>query len=290
MGFIYKVTNTVDGKMYIGQTSRTIEVRWKEHLRDAFGRNEKSFFAFHRAIKKYGADVFVVEQVEECDSSKLDERERYWIKYYDTTHGGYNADFGGRSNKGHPIYQYSLDGTFIRGFETSGDAQAFVGCKTIILSSAHPEKIIAGYLWSRTKVDRLDVKAHPKEKPVHQYSINGKYIATFNSLKEAAIAVRGRNTGTLIGAACRGAYDTIYGYRWSFDRVDVLPPFVPYRAEKRVTRISPDGTDIKVYESIKDAAIDNNASAPNIIEVCKGRSKTCKGYIWRYYDGLKTAI
>ena len=74
MGYIYKVTNTVNGKLYIGQTSRTIEVRWREHIQDAFGRNNKGFFALHRAIKKYGKDAFKIEQIEECDSSVLDER------------------------------------------------------------------------------------------------------------------------------------------------------------------------------------------------------------------------
>lgn len=290
MGYIYKVTNKINAKVYIGQTSRTIEERWREHITDAYGRDKESRFAFHRAILKYGKDAFLVEEIEECDSSELDARERYWIEYYDAYHKGYNADFGGRSNRGRPIYQYALDGTFIRGFETLGDAKAFVGCKNIMLSSAHPEKAIAGYLWSRAKVDKLDVEAHPKEKPVHQYSINGEYIATFNSLKEAAVEVRGRNTGTMIGAACRGAYDTAYGYRWSFNKVEMLPPFAPYKAEKKVVRISRDGAEKKMYASLKEAAEDNDAHVPNIIRACKSANGTCHGYIWRYYDELEASI
>lgn len=284
MGYIYKATNTVNGKMYIGQTSRTINVRWKEHLRDTFSLHGKFISPFHLAIQKYGEDAFVVEPIEECDSVDLDERERYWIEYYDTHRNGYNADFGGRSNKGHPIYQYALDGTFLREFKTLGDAEEAIGGKTIMMSSKRPNVLFGGFLWRRYKVDKLDTEGHPKKKPVHQYSIEGQYIATYNSLTEAAIAVRERHTGTLIGAACRGAYDTAYGYRWSFDKMDVLPPFVPFTNTRKVMRISPDGADRKIYGSIKEAAEDNNASAPNITEVCKGRVQTCKGYYWEYYD------
>lgn len=291
MGYIYKVTNTVNGKLYIGQTSRTIEVRWREHLQDAFGRKNKRFFAFHRAIKKYGKDAFKIELIEECDSSVLDERERHWIKYYDTFNNGYNADYGGRSNRGHPIYQYALDGTFIRGFETSGDAEREIG-GTIMLASSKQNTPHCGYIWRRYKVDKLDISIEPhvQKKAVHQYSIDGNYITTYESLKEAAITVRGRKTGTMIGAACRGDYDTAYGYRWSFDRVDVLPPFRPYRPEKMVVRMSLDGKEEKVYNSIKEAAEDNNVQIPNIVEVCKVRSKTSAGYRWKYFNGQDTAI
>ena len=291
MGFIYKVTNTVNGKLYIGQTSRTIEVRWREHIHDAIKRNNKSSFIFHKAIKKYGPNAFEIEQIEECDSSMLDERERYWIKYYDTYNNGYNADFGGRSNRGHPIYQYTLDGKFIRGFATLGDAQQAIG-RTISLAACRQNTSQGGYIWRRYKVDKLDVDVKPyvNKKPVHQYSIDGYYIKTHNSLREAALEVRGRKTGTMIGAACRGRYDTVYGYRWSFEKVDKLPPFEPYKPERMVMRMSLDGTDKKIYNSIKDAAKENNVCGPNIIEVCKGKSKTCGGFHWEYFDNQGTIV
>ena len=289
MGFIYKVTNTVNGKIYVGQTSRTIEDRWREHVRDAFKRKKQAFFPFHLAIKKYGQDAFQIEQLEECSSHDLDERERYWIKYYDTYHNGYNADYGGRSNKGHPIYQYALDGTFIKGFNTLGDAQEAIGGKAIVLNSKHPNRAIGGYLWNREKVDKLDFVWSPRVKSVHQYSIDGKYIASFDSLRQAAYIVSGRASSCFIGGACRGDYDTAYGYRWSFEKVDKLPPFVPYKAERKVVRFLPDGSDMKIYESLKEAACDTNANVPNIIEACKRQNYKSKGYYWRYYDQLDLA-
>jgi len=88
-GFIYKITNKVNGKSYIGQTRNSVEFRWRQH------KNNKSGYALHYAIRKYGADNFEVETLEECDVSKLDEREIYYIDKYNTFTNGYNLNKGG---------------------------------------------------------------------------------------------------------------------------------------------------------------------------------------------------
>lgn len=49
----------------------------------------------YRALAKYGHENFIVEQIEECDTAILDEREIYWINQYDTYHSGYNCTGGG---------------------------------------------------------------------------------------------------------------------------------------------------------------------------------------------------
>lgn len=65
MAFIYKITNLINGKSYIGKTSFSIKKRFKEHQRDAFrDRNEKR--PLYSAMRKYGIENFTVEQVEEC--------------------------------------------------------------------------------------------------------------------------------------------------------------------------------------------------------------------------------
>lgn len=101
MGYIYKATNIVDGKVYIGQTIRTISERWKEHIWDANKLHSRhAGFYLHSAIRKYTKDSFTVEMVEECDNDKLNERERYWIGFYQSNnkHFGYNLTDGGDSH------------------------------------------------------------------------------------------------------------------------------------------------------------------------------------------------
>jgi group I intron endonuclease len=92
MGYIYKITNNINGKCYIGKTERTIEIRWSEHTRPS---RWKMDLPLYRAFLKYGINNFSIEEVEECDNTILDEREIYWINYFDTYKSGYNCTAGG---------------------------------------------------------------------------------------------------------------------------------------------------------------------------------------------------
>lgn len=88
-GYIYKITNKVNGKSYIGQTRYTVEFRWRQHQH----KNDGCYF--HNAIQKYGAENFTVETLEECEVSQLDSREIYYIAKYNTFNEGYNLTIGG---------------------------------------------------------------------------------------------------------------------------------------------------------------------------------------------------
>ena len=87
---IYKITKKEDGKAYIGQ-SNNIERRFSQHCY----KGEKARIPLDIAIKKYGKDAFTFEILEECTPEQLNERESYWIKYYDTVSNGYNCSEGG---------------------------------------------------------------------------------------------------------------------------------------------------------------------------------------------------
>ena len=95
MGFIYKITNLINGKVYIGQTSRTIKERYKEHKK-AF---KKKNVALYCAMRKYGINNFKIEQIEKCDNTLLNEREIYWIAKYKSNNSkiGYNETNGGEN-------------------------------------------------------------------------------------------------------------------------------------------------------------------------------------------------
>ena len=94
MAYIYKITNKLNGKIYIGKTTKTIEERYKEHCNDYMkDRNENR--PLYRAMKKYGIKNFSIEEIEECSTSNSSERETYWIEYYNSFSNGYNATRGG---------------------------------------------------------------------------------------------------------------------------------------------------------------------------------------------------
>lgn len=99
MNFIvYKITCRDNGKVYIGQTNKTLEERLHKHFSFAFTEKERSKnHKFARAIRKHGKEAFDIEIIETVNNQEeLDEREFYWINYYNAVEEGYNS----RADKG----------------------------------------------------------------------------------------------------------------------------------------------------------------------------------------------
>lgn len=102
MGYIYKITNNINGKCYIGKTERTINIRWSEHIRLS---RLKLDLPLYRAFSKYGIDNFSIEEIEQCNNDVIDEREIYWIDYFNSYRKGYNCTAGGEGGiKTHEEY------------------------------------------------------------------------------------------------------------------------------------------------------------------------------------------
>ena len=95
MGYIYKITNQINKLVYIGQTTYEPYYRWQRHISDAYGPNIDRKYAIHKAIYEYGYQNFNFEVLEECNEKIINERERYWIEYYDSYNNGYNLTRGG---------------------------------------------------------------------------------------------------------------------------------------------------------------------------------------------------
>jgi len=90
VGTIYLIINKVNGHKYVGQTTQTMNKEWKQHLEDS---KRMSPNPLHRAMRKHGNHNFMIREIEECDVNKLDEREQYFIKEYNTfeSKSGYNT-------------------------------------------------------------------------------------------------------------------------------------------------------------------------------------------------------
>ena len=117
-GVIYKYTNKLNGKVYIGQTV-------DEQRRINNHKKASNNSLFHRAIRKYGFENFDYEVLERVDKSLLNEREIYWIQYYDSTNKdiGYNLTSGGEGTSG---YTYT-DEQLKRRSEQSKGNKSFSG-------------------------------------------------------------------------------------------------------------------------------------------------------------------
>lgn len=94
---IYKITNTITKKCYIGQTTN-IKRRWNAHKNKYNNPKDCHYnIPLYTEMRKYGINNFKFEIIEECEKERLPEREKYWVKYFDCYKNGYNCTAGGNS-------------------------------------------------------------------------------------------------------------------------------------------------------------------------------------------------
>ena len=97
LGKIYIITNDINNKVYIGQTIQKLSKRFNGHC--CYSKSDRSSNMYiKRAIHKYGKDKFHISLLEEVSIEKLNEREKYWIAYYDSYNNGYNLTLGGQDS------------------------------------------------------------------------------------------------------------------------------------------------------------------------------------------------
>lgn len=147
---IYKVTNLINQKVYIGQ-SDNIEQRWKRHKTRSINNCGKDYnYAFYRAIRKYGLENFLFEVIEECSKDELNQREKYWIKYYNSYLGfknsnGYNMTLGGETSSAH-ILSYEDVENIQQLLLTTRISQTDIG-KQFGVSQVTVSQINQGLIW-----------------------------------------------------------------------------------------------------------------------------------------------
>lgn len=93
---IYKITNTTNGRMYIGQAV-DIATRWKEHCKSGLGIGSTGYLTnkFYKALHDTGIENFTFEVLEICLKEELNDKEFFWIDFHNATTFGYNSKAGG---------------------------------------------------------------------------------------------------------------------------------------------------------------------------------------------------
>jgi group I intron endonuclease len=86
---IYGIKNTITGKMYIGKSVNLYKRRYEHFYK--LKKNIHHSDYLQNSFNKYGKDYFIFGIIEECSIDVIDQREKYWIEYYDTYNNGYNC-------------------------------------------------------------------------------------------------------------------------------------------------------------------------------------------------------
>jgi len=203
MGEIYKVTNKVNGKVYIGQTLYTTEVRWQGHLNSYYNGVESKLYS---AMRKHGVENFIVECVEECDNDQLDEREIYYIAKLDSYHQGYNATLGGSGPR-----TAEFDGEELLKLWNDGYSQTNIS-HSLNLSRDTIKAFLLGK--GISEQDLYNQGKQLNTRKVCCIDFYSREIAkVYPSITDAAREFGAGNNAN-INNACLGNVNSAYGYYW----------------------------------------------------------------------------
>lgn len=206
MAYIYKITNIINGKLYIGQTSSSIEERWKEHIKDSQKENIKNR-PLYKAINKYGINSFKIDIIEEIINNDIASREKYWIEYFGTFKYGYNATIGG---DGVPYIDYDLVvATYNEIYN-----------QTEVARQLNIDRSSVARILKIRQVNNIfyaqEVNKTCNSNIINMYNLQGKFIKTFASARDAAFEVTNKKNCSHIMDVCKGKRKTAYGYIWKF--------------------------------------------------------------------------
>ena len=294
---IYKITNQINNKSYIGK-SKDIMRRWRQHKTEPYNINADTYdVAFYRAIRKYGIENFQFEIIEQCPEDQLNEREKYWIEYYNTYMNhpnaqGYNMTRGGEYTYSEPQYDYDYILELWNQGKTHQEILNIVRCAdgTLIyildtLQIPVCKRRYRGNLY--------------KANPVNQYDLEGHFINSYSSISEAARNLLDKYPAANVSNicyACNGKIISAYGYLWRYKNSqntnnDLSKIEISIAKQKStINQYDLEGKYIATYPTIKDALLENHLSISQsaIANACNGSTKSSGGFMWRYYNDVKS--
>lgn len=250
MGYIYKIINKIDGKCYIGQTYNSLEERWRHHK-----GNSSNCRYLKRAFNKYGIENFEMKLICICFDEDLNKYEsQYIISCNSLVPSGYNLRQGGNGAKQNEETKQKIGETLREGYSSGRIVNIKKGKKgkphteetklklSKALTGRKIENPVYGKICSeeckkkisdiakqriineetRKKISET-LKQKNKEsnvlfnvkRKVLQYDMNNNYIATFNSLTEAANKYNVSRSA--ISRVCNGKTKTSQGFIWKFE-------------------------------------------------------------------------
>ena len=256
---IYKHTNKINGKVYIGQTCQKPEHRWGSEGQFYTERQP----AIHAAIQKYGWDNFEHEILNEgLTQDEANRQEKYWVKYFSAND---------------PLYGYNLTG--------GGDNRGEVSMETRKKLSDNRKKYLAEHPEVLKQMNEASLKATRKAVICLENGI------IYESAQEAQ-----RQTGLdfrNLSRCCHHEIYTVSNLHWEFYEEKYNDP---KKCQLRIEEIEKlkkktSGTNKKkvlcietneIFESATEAAHSKGISFGNICAVCRGDRKTTGGYHWKY--------
>lgn len=215
---VYRVTNTKNGKSYIGQTKQSLSRRWIEHCQI----NRSCCRGLREAIQKYGKENFTIEQIDVASNrEEASIKESYWISFYNSmSPNGYNLQSGGMNN-----FQVCEETKLRVGDSTRGKchseetkrkiSQGNLGKKLTLETRMKISKARIGS--SRTLESRLKQSESISGAKNHR-AISVKCVETgkvYSYIKQVELETGIHRTS--VGACLKGKLKSAGGFHWEYD-------------------------------------------------------------------------
>lgn len=280
---IYKITNKINGKIYIGQAINLWQRITKGYL-NTLPNNKNHNKHLQRAWNKYGGINFKIEIQEECNKDRLNEREQYWIDYYNSCdiNYGYNICPEAGSNRGYK-----------RSEESKEKMRKYTTENSRMRGNHHNEE---------TKKLMSEIKKEQYEKskyPIYQFDLNGVFIKEWASTIEASSNLDISNGNILF--VIKKEKMTAGGFIWckkedyesgNFnieESIKTKKGFI-HPSAKKIVQLDLDENYIKTFDSIAIACESLDLNKCCISAILHGRQKQSKGHKFMYledYNKLK---
>ena len=285
--YIYKATNKLNGKIYIGKTNN-IGQRIRQHLTTAKKRDSE----FHKALDEDGFKNFIWEFLEYTTSPEIAStlEKEYILKFNSLVPNGYNVSVGnGGIPEWNAVVCLEKDGTFVKKYNYLNEVIADgIQISSVLRCLNCNHRTAKGYLFMREQdyiaygPNKYSPKENAQKRPIIQCDLDGNFLAEFNSVQEAA-DITGANR-TNISANLTGTYKTcngsIFVYKENFPIKDIS-------AHKhigkgiRVAQLDKDtGKILNTFDSIKAAGDSLGVSYKNIQKILNIPNRTAYGYKW----------
>ena len=223
MYHIYKITNLINNKLYIGKTHLpNIQQRFRQHLSDA-KKSHREHRPLYDAIKKYDAENFKIELIETVESDKIAcERENYWITHFHTYVGfadcnGYNATLGGDGKQ--YINRERVKETLLKfPDKVSEEIAEICNCCADIVRDVAKENNI--HIKTSQELTREKLK-----REIHQIDLQtNEILNTFESIQDACVYLKStynikskyNSMRAYISQVARGIKKQAFGYHWEY--------------------------------------------------------------------------
>lgn len=209
MGTIYKITNKINNKCYVGQTTQNVNIRWKQHLKP-----KKYKCAIYSAFQKYGINNFTFEILEAVLDEFINEKEVYYIKKFNSFNDGYNLTKGGEGIKGlkkKRKYEDIVPDLYSELKSTVKVANKLsisrITVRTILKEKGLFEKNNSSYNYKKVQVLQFDLRDN--------------FICEYKSIAEACFKLGKTNKQiSEISKCCRNKRKSAWGYKWKYKNIE----------------------------------------------------------------------